>query len=122
MENELASMSNQEPAESDDALARRLALWEIVSVTSSLLITEWLLLSVAADNKFIFFVPVTLAFLLMLFSHVLRHETLRDIGVRWDNVGSAIIKLAIATIVIAVVIVAIGWFAGSLRFAEIGSR
>ena len=64
---------------------RQLAMWEIASIVSSLLIAEWIAASVAGGNKFIVAIPITLAFAFMIVSHRLRNETLRDLGFRFDN-------------------------------------
>jgi membrane protease YdiL (CAAX protease family) len=106
----------------EDLFTKRLALWEIVSIFSSVVITEWLLLSVGDNDKLMFCVPVALAFLLMVVSHVLRGENFRDIGIRWDNFGAAVVQVAIPTLILGGLIVAVGWFVSSLHFGEFLNR
>lgn len=64
---------------------RQLAAWEIASIVSSTLIAEWIAASIAGRSKLIVAVPIGLAFALMIVSHRLRKETLRDLGFRFDN-------------------------------------
>jgi len=101
---------------------RMLAFWEVVSVVSSVLITEWLALSLVRENRAIFLIPVVLAFGLMLSSHRLRRESLRDIGIRLDNFRGALFKLTLPTLIIAGLIVGTGWLLGGLHSPEQGSR
>ena len=101
---------------------RILAFWEVVSVVSSVLIAEWLALSLVRENHAIFLIPVVLAFGLMLSSHRLRRESLRDIGIRLDNLHVALFKLTLPTLIIAGLIVGTGWLWGGLHSPEAGSR
>jgi len=99
-----------------------LAGWEIVSVVSSFLIAEWVVLVFAGGSKLVAAIPVGLAFVFMLSSHRLRGETMRDIGLRLDNFASATMALAIPTLIAGVVIVLAGWYSGSLRFESLPAR
>jgi len=101
---------------------RMLAFWEIVSVMSSVVIAEWLALSLVRENRAIFLIPVVLAFGLMLSSHWLRRESLRDIGIRLDNFRAALFQLTLPTLIIAGLIVGTGWLLGGLHSPEQGSR
>jgi membrane protease YdiL (CAAX protease family) len=101
---------------------RSIAAWEIASVVSSLLIAEWATLALFGSGKLIVAIPVILAFGLMLVSHRLRAETLRDIGIRLDNFASATSKLAIPTIAAAILIVGTGWALHCLRFGLVAER
>src|SRR5262249_21760055 len=94
-----------------------LALWEVASVASSVLIAEWLLLSLARDQPAIFSIPVGLAFAVMLTSHWLRRETLNDIGIRLDNLMPALLTVALPTCISVALIVFVGWWFGGLRLA-----
>lgn len=64
---------------------RGLAAWEIVSVVSSIIIAEWMLASAAGFSKLVVAIPVLLAFAVVISSHRVRKETLRDVGFRFDN-------------------------------------
>ena len=89
---------------------KALALWEIVSVVTSCLIAEWVVLSFAGGSKVIGAIPLLLAGGLMAFSHRERGETLQDIGFRADNFFSSGRLLLLPTIAAVLVIVTSGWF------------
>src|SRR5437016_9492912 len=69
---------------------RALAGWEIVSIVSSLAIAEWITFAFAGASKAIGAIPVILALALMVLSHRLRNEGLRDLGFRLDNFVNAV--------------------------------
>lgn len=92
---------------------RSLAAWEIVSVTSSALIAEWILSAAAGRTKLIVAIPTALAFILIIYSHVLRRENARDLGFRLDNFFRALKLLLLPMIVIAGISLLIGWLSGS---------
>src|SRR5688572_9790036 len=86
-----------------------LAVWEIVSVVSSFLIAEWVVLAFVGSSKSILAVPIALALALMLISHRERVETIREIGFRLDNFLSASRSLLLPTLGAVLVIVAVAW-------------
>ena len=86
-----------------------LALWEIVSVVASFLIAEWVVLAFVGSSKLILAVPVGLAVALMIISHRERGETLHDIGFRLDNFAAAAFSLALPTVGVVLLIVAVAW-------------
>lgn len=90
--------------------ARALALWEILSVVTSCLMVEWVVLSFAGRSKLIAAVPVLLAVGLMLMSHRERGETVRDVGFRADNFLAACRLLVLPTALVVLLAVAVGWF------------
>ncbi len=92
------------------------ALWEIVSVTSSFLIAEWMVLPFAGNSKFVAAVPLGLALALMLFSHRAHGETAREIGWRLDNFWQAARVLILPMLAAAILIVGLGLLNKSLRF------
>ena len=96
---------------------RWLALWEIVSVVTSCLIAEWVVLSFSGANKLIIAVPILLALGLMAFSHHERGETPREIGFRIDNFLASGRLLLLPTVAAVLVIVATGWFMSHAIFA-----
>jgi membrane protease YdiL (CAAX protease family) len=51
-------------------------------------------------------------------STVLRHDRLSDIGLRGDNFLAAIRLLALPTLIFALVVIAVGFSTGSLRFSH----
>jgi membrane protease YdiL (CAAX protease family) len=78
---------------------RTIALWEIVSVVVSCLIAEWVVLAFIGTNKLALAIPIVLALALMIFSHKVYGETLRDIGFRFDNFIAALRLLVLPTII-----------------------
>lgn len=86
-----------------------LALWEVVSVISSCLIAEWVVIAFAGDSKLIGLIPVTLAFAFMVFSHREHRETLQEIGFRFDNFLPAARLLILPTLAVIGVMLLIGW-------------
>jgi len=97
--------------------ARVLALWEIVSVVTSCLIVEWVVLSFAGGSKLISAIPILLAWGLMAFSYRERGETLYEIGFRTDNFLASCRLLLLPTAAAVLVIVATGWFMNHSIFA-----
>jgi membrane protease YdiL (CAAX protease family) len=108
-ENEKVSAGNEE--------ANRLALWEIVSVVTSCLIAEWVVVAFAGHAKVITAIPVLLALGLMAFSHREYGETLHDIGFRTDNFLASCRLLLLPTAIALALIVATWWFASHAMFA-----
>lgn len=92
---------------------RTLAGWEIVSVASSVAIAEWMLASATGFSKTIVAIPVVLAFLLMIVSHGVRRESLRELGFRFDNLFRALYLLTIPAILIAASCLLIAWALGT---------
>ena len=85
-----------------------LAAWEIASVTSSVLIAEWILSAAAGAGKAVVAIPIGLAFMLMIGSHGLRGESLRDLGFRFDNFFHALKLLLLPMTVTAIASLLIG--------------
>ena len=92
---------------------RSLAGWEIASVVSSILIAEWMAATAAGYSKTIIGVPVALAIVIVIFSHRLRSEKLRDIGFRFDNFLRALSLLAAPVVVTALLCLVVGWKLGT---------
>ena len=97
--------------------ANALALWEIISVVTSCLIAEWVVLGFAGRNKLVIAIPILLALGLMAFSHRAHGESLSDIGFRSDNFLDSCRLLLLPTAVALLVIVGIGWFSSHAIFA-----
>jgi membrane protease YdiL (CAAX protease family) len=95
---------------------KTLAVWEIVSVTSSFLIAGWMVLPFAGNSKIVAAVPLALALALMLLSHRAHVETAREIGWRLDNFWQAARLLILPMLVAAALIVGLGLLNKSLRF------
>ena len=96
---------------------RALAAWEIASVVSSILIAEWILSAVIGRSKAVVAIPIGLAFVLIIGSHRLRGETLRDVGFRIDNFFRASKLLVVPMLVTALLCLLAGWlFGGEINF------
>jgi membrane protease YdiL (CAAX protease family) len=92
---------------------RALAGWEIASVISSILIAEWMAATAAGFTKAIIAVPIALAIAVIVISHRLRNESMRDIGFRFDNFLRAISLLAVPMFATALLCLLLGWKLGT---------
>lgn len=92
---------------------RALAAWEIASLVSSALIAEWILSAAAGRTRLIVAIPLGFAFVLVIASHFLRRESLRDLGFRFDNFLRAAKLLALPMIVVAALCVGLGLIFGT---------
>ena len=112
--NDSASPSEISNAPPSVALSdRKLDIWELASVASSVVIAEWMLASAAGFSKAVIAVPVALAVLLMFVSHRVRRERLRDLGFRLDTFLPALYLLAVPVILVAGACLLIAWRTGS---------
>lgn len=91
---------------------RLLAGWEIVSITISFLMAEWLLRPSGSRDRWWHAAPLIVALTFMILSHVARRETLRTIGFRLDNFWPAIKVLLLPTLGLMLVVGSIGWYLG----------
>ena len=92
---------------------RALAAWEIGSLVSSAFIGEWIFAAAAGRSKLIVAIPITLAFVLVIGSHFLRGESVRDLGLRFDNFGRALKLLAMPMLSVAALCLALGLLFGT---------
>jgi membrane protease YdiL (CAAX protease family) len=92
---------------------RSLAAWEIASLVASSLIAEWILAAAAGRTRLIVAIPITLAFVLVISSHFLRRENLRELGFRFDNFLQAMKLLAPPMIVVALLSLGLGLIFGA---------
>ena len=86
-----------------------LPVWEIVSVVTSFLLAEWVVLAFVGSSKLILAVPIAQALSLILISHRERDETIREIGFRLDNFLSAARSLLLPTVGAVLLIGAVAW-------------
>ena len=107
--------NDQQSTASCDAVVgdRAIAAWEIASAVSSILIAEWIVSAAVGRSRLIVAVPITLAFILMISSHRVRGETLRDLGFRFDNFLRAAWFLQLPMAVITASCLVIGWWFGA---------
>lgn len=101
----------------------KLAVWEILSVVTSCVIAEWVVLGFAGRNKLVIAIPVLLVVVLMIISHREREESFKDIGFRLDNFfATSRLLLAPTALAIALILVA-GWLApGSTHLEQFRLR
>lgn len=111
----MSSVEQESIATTNEAEGRTLALWEIVSVTSSALIAEWTILPFIGKEKLIGGIPILLAFALMFYSHRMRKETARELGFRLDNFLKAVRLLALPMILTSVLLISLGWLSSGLN-------
>ena len=97
---------------------RTVAAWEILSVVTSCLIAEWVVLAFVGANKLVLAIPIVLALGLMIFSHRAYGESARELGFRWDNFAAALGLLTLPTVVAIVAIVAVSWLTTSQYVAQ----
>ena len=90
-----------------------LAAWEIVSVIVSCLIAEWVVLALIGPRSVTIAIPVVLALALMIFSHNVYGETLRDLGFRSDNFVAAAKLLILPTLITIALIIFVSWIASN---------
>src|SRR5215213_9631137 len=87
-----------------------LAVWEIISVITTCLIAEWVVLAFTGANKLALAIPIALALTLMIFSHRIYEETPHDLGFRFDNfLVAAKLLLAPTALAIALIIFVSGF-------------
>jgi membrane protease YdiL (CAAX protease family) len=94
---------------------RTVTALEVASVVTSVLITAWLIVPLQPFNRWLVPLPALLAVALMIYSHRLRGESLRDLGFTTRHFGRALLLVAIPMLIGAAALVAIGYFAGSLQ-------
>ncbi len=111
---------SEEPVAEDAYPAddKSLAAWEIASVVSSVLIAEWLILSVAGGNRLMGALPVTLAYVYILVSQRLRGLSAREVGWRLDNLPRALWLLFVPMLATTSVLLVCGWLNSSTNFGR----
>jgi membrane protease YdiL (CAAX protease family) len=105
----MVSESQTNEVASTMASARRLALWEILSIVTSCLLVEWVAFSFAGKSKLVAAVPVLLAIGFMLYSHREHGETAEEIGFRIDNFLAACRLLLVPTAVVVLLAIGLTW-------------
>lgn len=93
-----------------DLRGSTLALWEIVSVVVSCLIAEWVVMAFVGTNKVVLAIPIALALTLMIFSHRVYGETMRELGFRGDNFIAAAKLLLLPTLLAIALIIFVSGF------------
>ena len=112
-------MENLNPTTREDEHVAASPLLEVTLVIILVLIAEWAILPFFGKSFLIGLIPVCAAFIVMLYSHRVRRESPRDLGWRIDNLGQALALLVPLMAVALLMLIAIGWFYGSLRLGSI---
>jgi membrane protease YdiL (CAAX protease family) len=107
-----------EMTESFTAEDRAIAAWEIVAASTSALVAEWVVGTLAGRGRLLLLIPVTTAVALMLVSHRVRGESAREIGWRLDNFWDAARLLLPPMLVVSALLIGLGWYAGTLDFGR----
>jgi membrane protease YdiL (CAAX protease family) len=97
---------------------RALAGWEVVAASTSALVAEWVVGTLAGRGRLLLLVPVTTAVVFMLVSHRVRGESAREVGWRLDNFWRAARLLLPPMVVVSALLVGWGWYAGTLDFGR----
>src|SRR6476660_352650 len=107
----MAAVTKNPELLSSTARSRGLAVWEILSVATSCLLVEWVVLSFVGGSKLVGAVPLVLAVGFMFYSHRERGETAQEIGFRTDNFLAACRLLVLPTALVVFLVVVFSWFA-----------
>jgi len=107
----MAAVTKNPELLSSTARSPGLAVWEILSVATSCLLVEWVVLSFVGTSKLVGAVPVVLAVGFMFYSHRERGETAQEIGFRTDNFLAACRLLVLPTALVVFLVVVVSWFA-----------
>lgn len=81
-------------------------------------IAEWAIIPFVGKNYVLGALPILFAFTLMIYSHRVRGESLRDIGFRTDNFVKALRLLALPMLAGALLIFAIGYWVSGFDFSH----
>src|SRR5215468_10195941 len=83
---------------------RVIAAWEMLSIMISFLMAEWVIQPFGSRDKLIAAIPLAIALVVMVLSHLARGETLRVLGWRLDNFWPAVKFLALPTVIMGILI------------------
>jgi membrane protease YdiL (CAAX protease family) len=97
---------------------RALAAWEIAAASTSALVAEWVVGTLAGRGRLLLLIPVTTAVVFMLVSHRVRGESAREVGWRLDNFTEAARLLLPPMLAVSALLVGLGWYAGTLDFGR----
>ena len=95
------------------------AAWEILFVVACVLASEWLSPLIFGKNWYAGAVPAVIALGFIILSQVAKREGLSEQGWRVDNLSKAILLLLPPMLVSAAVLLAIGWYFGSLQISAL---
>lgn len=109
---------NTEPTRDATLSLRFVTGLEIVSVVSSVLLTAWVLTPLQLNQRWLEGLPGICALLLILHSHRLHGETLAQLGFTTKHFARAVKLLLGPMLLVAVLLVGIGFWANSLQFGQ----
>jgi membrane protease YdiL (CAAX protease family) len=95
---------------------RAVTALEIASVIISVLVTVWAIVPMRLNHRWLELVPGMLALALMINSHRLRGETLRELGFTAQYFGRALLLMLLPMLIGSALLIGIGYWAGSLNF------
>ena len=93
------------------------AIFEISFIVLCVLLAEWAILPFFGRNFRIGMIPVGAAFVFMFCSHLIRGETVRDLGWRADNFLHAMSLLLPSMLLGSILLVIVGWCIGGSGFS-----
>ncbi len=88
---------------------------EVASVLASVFITTWVILPLQPRQRWLVALPALLALVLIVNSHRVRGEGLRELGFTLRHFGRALGLVALPTLLACAVFVAIGYLTGSFH-------
>lgn len=88
---------------------------EVASVIGSVFLTLWLIIPMQPPYRWMWAVPGVLALWLIVNSHRVRGESLRQLGLGTENFGRAVKLLALPTLAALILFVGTGWLSGTYR-------
>jgi membrane protease YdiL (CAAX protease family) len=97
---------------------RSVASLEVASVLASVFITTWVIIPLQPQQRWLVAVPTLLALALIINSHRVRREGLREIGFTRLHFGRAMGWVVPPTLLACAVFAAIGYFAGSFHLTS----
>lgn len=107
-------MQDIQPESAGPISAKALALAEIISVTVSCLIAEWVFLSFFSRARWLVVVPLIFAVVFVFLSHRAYGESARELGFRFDNFTASLRLLILPTTIAVVVVLLVGWYLSGL--------
>ena len=97
---------------------RAVAGLEVASIIASVFITTWVIIPLQLQQRWLIAVPALLAVVLIVNSHRVRGEGLREIGFTLRNFGQAMKLVALPTLLICTACAAIGYFTDSFHLTS----
>lgn len=107
-------------AEKTEISLRFVTALEVGSVVGSVFLTLWLIIPIGPPFRWMWAIPGLLALGLIIYSHRVRGESPRQLGLSTENFGRAMKLLALPTLAATLILAGIGWssgmYGGGFRF------